>query len=162
ERDVHYEVGVRVGGDGWGRLRVSAYRTYARDFITLSGGQLDRGLPSFTYANLQRVQVDGLEIEGGARAGVGVTAATLPLPRGRDLRTGDPLTEVGTSKLTLDAATPVGRWWPGGRFALRLRWSDALVVPPLRTPSFGPLARPAFWTVNTEVSTPAAGGRLVL
>ncbi len=163
ERDVHYEAGVRIGhDDDWGSVRLSAYRTYAQDFITLSGGNLDRGLPSFTYANLARAQIDGLELAGRARLGPVATALSVALPRGRDLHTGDRLTEVGTSKVTLDAATSVGPWLPAGRFAVRLRWSDALVVPPLRTQQFGPLARPAFWTVATELSAGLGGGRAVL
>jgi hypothetical protein len=60
---------------GNGRAR-RPYRTYAEDFIALQYTTLDRGRPRFTYANVERAQLDGVELSGS-------TGWVLSAPRSR-------------------------------------------------------------------------------
>jgi hemoglobin/transferrin/lactoferrin receptor protein len=159
ERSITYEAGVRAAGGDWGAFRVSAYRTQSDDFITLQYLLLVGGRPRFTYANIQRAQIDGLELSGRARVRSITTQLAMTLPRGRDLATGDRLPDVGASRVTLDLTAPVGHWLPAGILALRARWSDGIGSDPLRQTQTGALSRPAFWTANAELGATFAGTR---
>jgi outer membrane receptor protein involved in Fe transport len=64
ETNITYEAGVRANADGWGSARLSAYRVYAEHFISLDYLGLFFGQARFQYANLDRVQIDGLEFTG--------------------------------------------------------------------------------------------------
>src|SRR5205085_5137113 len=54
--------------------------------------------PRFEYANVGRVQVDGLELSGHARIRAVQTQLAVTLPRGRDLATGHRLSDIGTAR----------------------------------------------------------------
>lgn len=160
ERNVNYEAGLRAEAGDWGTMRVSVYRTQSDDFITLKYLLLVNGRPRFTYANIQRAQIDGLEFTGGARVRSMKTQLTMTLPRGRDLATGDRLTDVGAAHVIAEVMTPVGAWLPSGRFALRTTWSNGLKSDPQRlTPESELLSRPAFWVVNAELGVTVVGTR---
>jgi len=161
ETNVTYEAGVRADADGWGSLRVSAYRTESRDFITLKYLLLVYGRPRFEYANVGRVQIDGLELTARARLRSVQTQWSATLPRGRDLATGRRLTDVGTPRMTADVAFPVGRWLPSGMLSLRARWNDAVVADRIDASSLA-LARRAFWTASAELGTTVAGTRIAV
>jgi len=162
ETNVTYEAGIRADAGGVWSGRASVYRTYAEDFISLVYKGLDRGQPSFTYQNIDKAQIDGVEVVARAHVRTFTTGLAVTLPRGRNLSNGDPLTEVGTPRVTLDLSAPVPRWIPAGIVSLRARWSDALIAPPLRAEEFGPVSRPAFWTVSAELGTTIGGTRATL
>jgi outer membrane receptor protein involved in Fe transport len=152
---------VRADADGWGSLRLSAYRTESRQFITLKYLLLVFGRPRFEYENIGRVQVDGLELSGHARIRAVQTQLAVTLPRGRDLATGHRLSDIGTARVTADVAFPVGRWLPSGLLSLRARWNDAVIAEFSDAASLA-LARHAFWTVNAELGTTLAGTRVAV
>lgn len=159
ERNVTYEAGVRADADGWGSARVSAYRVYAEDFIGLEYRGLVRGQNRFQYHNLDRVQIDGLEGTGRLRwHGAGLTLSAT-LPRGRDLATGKPLNDVGVSRFSADVTAPVGPWMRTGMVAVRARWSNRVKGNSVDRAEALAVARPAFWTVNTEFATTVFGTR---
>ena len=162
ERNVNYEAGVRADADGWGTMRVSAYRTLSDDFITLKYLLLLAGRPRFIYANARRVQIDGLEFSGRARLHSTSTQLTVTLPRGRDLSTGDQITDVGAPRVTTEFTTSVGHWLPAGMLALRASWSNGLSSDARTREQRLLLSRPAHWAVNAEVSATVAGARATL
>jgi len=149
ERSRTLELGTRMQASGRFGLegaRLSLYRSEVRDLITLRYlGQLYL-VPRFQYTNVERARLEGVEFEASGAAGPMKLSAGAAFPRGRDLATGEPLTDVGAARVTLDARVPVGRWLPYGQLALRGRWTNAtLQDDPL-------LARPAFWTASAELS----------
>jgi len=80
---------------------------------------------------------------------------SVTLPHAEDLETGEPLTDAGTARTTVDLGFPVRRLLPMGQLAVRWRWNDAVV-------SDDPtLARPSFHTTAVEVSMIHAGVRAV-
>ena len=83
----------------------------------------------------------------GTRLGDDGGRAYGTLPRGTDLATGEKLLDAGTGRATFDVSVPIGRVLPHGRFAARLRMSDAL------TGVDSSFARPSFATVALEAST---------
>ncbi len=161
EHSITYEAGVRADADSWGSLRVSAYRTLAENFIDLQPGQLLYGRMTFLYANLERVQIDGLELAGRARVLGATTTLSATMPRGRDLRSGLYITSVGTSHVSADVSIPV-RWIPSGMLALRARWSDAIKTDPFKKAQYDSLNAHAFWTGNVELGTTVVATRLTL
>ena len=159
ERNINYEAGLRADADGWGTMRISAYRTQSDDFITLKYLHLVNGRPRFQYANLGRTQVDGLEFNGRARLRSTSTQITVTLPRGRDLATGDQLTDVGAPRVTTEFTTPVGHWLPGGLLALRATWSNGLKSNARTMEQDTLLSRRAYWAVNAELGATVMGAR---
>ena len=151
ERSVTYEAGVRANAGEWGTFRASAYRNYAENFIDLKPLGLVGGVMRFQYANLKRVQIDGIELTGSARIRRINTIASLTLPRGRDLADGTFITEVGAAHATLDVSMPVARWIPAGIVSLQARWSDGLQTDPLKNAQYGAISNPAFWTGSAEL-----------
>jgi hemoglobin/transferrin/lactoferrin receptor protein len=163
ERNMSYEAGMRAEAGDWGTMRISAYRTQSDDFITLKYLLLVGGRPRFTYANIARAQIDGLEFTGRARIRSTSTQVSVTLPRGRDLSTGNPLTDVGAPRVISEFMTPVGSWLPTGRLALRATWSNGIKSDPQRlTPESELLTRPAFWVANAEFATTIVGTRATL
>jgi hemoglobin/transferrin/lactoferrin receptor protein len=159
ERSQTVEFGMRAADWAGGRLgsaRLSAYRSYVDNLITLKYlGQLYL-VPRFQYTNVTKAQLEGMELElQGALHGVGL-AANAAFPRGRDLTTGAAITDLGAARATLDIRIPVPVLLPYGALAVRTRWTDASAKDDLT------LARPAFWTGALELSCLAWNTRLTL
>jgi hemoglobin/transferrin/lactoferrin receptor protein len=159
ERSQTVEFGMRAADWAGGRLgsaRLSAYRSYVDNLITLKYlGQLYL-VPRFQYTNVTKAQLEGMELElQGALHGVGL-AANAAFPRGRDLTTGAAITDLGAARATLDIRIPVPVLLPYGALAVRTRWTDASAKDDLT------LARPAFWTGALELSCLAWSTRLTL
>ena len=124
ERSQTVELGVRAAdwaGGHLGSARLSAYRSYVADLITLKYlGQLYL-VPRFQYTNVNRAQLDGVELEvQGSLRGVQL-AANAAFPRGRDLATGAAITDLGAARATLDVRVPVPALLPSGALAVRTR-----------------------------------------
>jgi hemoglobin/transferrin/lactoferrin receptor protein len=159
ERSQTVEVGVRAADWAGGRLgsaRLSAYRSYVDNLITLKYlGQLYL-VPRFQYTNVNKAQLEGMELElQGALHGVGL-AANAAFPRGRDLTTGAAITDLGAARATFDLRIPVPALLPYGALAVRTRWTDAAAKDDLT------LSRPAFWTGALELSWLAWNTRMTL
>ncbi len=160
ERSITYEAGVRADAGEWGTLRMSAYRNYAENFIDLKPLGLVGGVMRFQYANLKRVQIDGIELTGNARIQRINATASLTLPRGRDLADGTLITEVGAAHATMDVSVPVSHWIPAGIVSLQARWSDGLQTDPLKNVQYGAISNPAFWTGSAELGATVHATRL--
>lgn len=159
ERSQTVELGVRAAELAGGRLgsaRLSAYRSYVDNLITLKYlGQLYL-VPRFQYTNVTKAQLDGVELEAqGALHGVGL-AANAAFPRGRDLATGAEIPDLGAARVTFDVRIPAPALLPYGALAVRTRWTDASAKDDLT------LARPAFWTAALELSCLAWNTRMTL
>ena len=141
---------------------MSAYRNYAENFIDLKPLGLVGGVMRFQYANLKRVQIDGIELTGNTRIRRINATASLTLPRGRDLADGTFITEVGAAHATVDVSAPVARWIPSGIISLQARWSDGLQTDPLKNVQYGAISNPAFWTGSAELGATVYATRLAL
>ena len=159
ERSQTVEMGVRATEAAGGHLvsaRVSAYRSYVADLITLKYlGQLYL-VPRFQYTNVHKAQLDGLEFEAQTRLGAVQLAANAAFPRGRDLATGGAISDLGAARATFDIRVPIARVLPSGALAVRARWTDASAKDDLT------LARPSFWTSSVELSCVAWDTRAAL
>jgi hemoglobin/transferrin/lactoferrin receptor protein len=159
ERSQTVEMGVRAAEMAGGRLvsaRLSAYRSYVADLITLRYlGQLYL-VPRFQYTNVHKAQLDGIEFEAQTRLGAVQVAANAAFPRGRDLATGGAISDLGAARATFDVRVPVARLLPYGALAVRARWTDASAKDDLT------LARPSFWTSSVELSCVLWGTRTAL
>jgi outer membrane receptor protein involved in Fe transport len=156
ERSTSYEAGLRLNDVGpFPSMRVSAYRSDVRDMITFEYIDMLYGTPRFQYLNVERARVQGVEAQAQLRTGALNWAVSVTLPHAEDLETGEPLTDAGTARTTVDLGFPVRRLLPMGQLAVRWRWNDAVI-------SDDPtLARPSFHTTAVEVSMIHAGVRAV-
>ena len=159
ERSQTVELGVRAASWARGRIgsaRVSAYRSYVADLITLKYlGQLYL-VPRFQYTNVNKAQLDGVEVQVESALGAVRVAANAAFPRGRDLETGAAISDLGAARATVDVRLPMTRLLPYGALAVRARWTDASAKNDLT------LARPSFWTSSLELSCLAWNTRLTL
>ncbi|HEY6193921.1 MAG TPA: TonB-dependent receptor [Candidatus Eisenbacteria bacterium] len=159
ERTQTVELGVRAGELAGGRLggaRLSAYRSYVADLITLRYlGQLYL-VPRFQYTNVHKAQLDGVELEIQSTLGAVQLAANAAFPRGRDLETGAAISDLGAARATLDVRFPLPALLPAGALAVRARWTDASAKGDVA------LARPSFWTSSLELSCLAWNTRTTL
>lgn len=154
ERSRTTELGVRTGELAGGRIlstRLSAYRSNVDDLITLKYlGQLYL-VPRFQYTNVHKAQLDGIEMQVESAIGPLRVAANAAFPRGRDLETGKPITDLGAARATLDIRVPMTRLLPYGSLSVRTRWTDASVTDDASTDAT--LSRPAFWTSSLDLSS---------
>ena len=159
ERSQTVEFGVRAAewaGGHMGSARLSAYRSYVADLITLKYlGQLYL-VPRFQYTNVHKAELEGVELEVQSALGAVQLAANAAFPRGRDLATGTAITDLGAARATLDVRMPVTALLPYGALAVRARWTDASAKDDLT------LARPSFWTASLELSCLAWNTRMSL
>jgi len=148
ERTQTVELGVRAPEFGGSRTtgRVSAYRSFVGDLISLKYlGQLYL-IPRFQYTNVHKAQLDGVELEVASWVRGVQWAANAAFPRGKDLESGAAIPDLGAARATVDLRFPVPRVLPYGALAVRARWTDASAKD---DPN---LARPAFWTGSLELS----------
>jgi hemoglobin/transferrin/lactoferrin receptor protein len=156
ERARTLELGVRTGEAGWGMLqrgRVSVYRSDVDELITLRYlGQLYL-IPRFQYTNVHRAVLEGAELQAECGVGAWRFNATAAAPRGRDAESGDPIPDLGATRVSVDVRRSLP-WTdvPGG-VALRARWTDA------SGKGDPELARPAYWAADAEASVIAWGTR---
>ena len=154
ERSRTTELGLRTGDLAGGRIlstRLSAYRSNVDDLITLKYlGQLYL-VPRFQYTNVHKAQLEGVELQVESAIGPLRVAANAAFPRGRDLETGKPITDLGAARATLDVRVPMTRLLPYGALSVRTRWTDASVSDDASTDAT--LARPAFWTASLDLSS---------
>jgi hemoglobin/transferrin/lactoferrin receptor protein len=136
--------------------RVSAYRTDVDNLITF--GYIDQlyGIPRFQYQNVRRARIEGVEAELSYRHESWFASVSGSFPRGRDLDSGERLTDLGAHRAALDLGAPVPVLLPNGHFAARILWSG-----PIHSTS-ATLERPSFVTLSTEASCVIAGVRAVL
>ena len=116
----------------------------------------------FQYANLKRVQIEGIELTGSARIRRATTTASLTLPRGRDLADGTFVTEAGAPHASMGVSLPIVRWIPAGMLSLQARWSDGLKTDPLKNVQYGAISNPAFWTGSAELGTTIYATRIAV
>ena len=156
ERSRNVELGLRaqdVVGGHVATLRVSAYRSRVDDLITLRYlGQLYL-VPRFQYTNVNHARLEGLEAEASVRLGVTRLDLAGTAPRGKDLETGERLTDVGAARATIEWRGPAPRL-PRCQWALRARWQDGV------RGDEEALSRPAFWVAATEFSAAFGSTRL--
>jgi hemoglobin/transferrin/lactoferrin receptor protein len=152
ERTQTVELGVRAAEMGASRTsgsisgRISAYRSYVGDLISLKYlGQLYL-IPRFQYTNIHKAQLDGIEAEVGSSFRSMQVTLNAAFPRGKDLETGAEVPDLGAARATIDFRFPVPRVLPYGALAVRARWTDASAKDDVN------LARPAFWTSSVELS----------
>ena len=154
ERSYATELGVRTGEFAGGRIRstrLSVYRSRVDELITLKYlGQLYL-VPRFQYTNVHKAQLEGLELQVESAVGPVRVAANAAFPRGRDLETGKPITDIGAARATLDVRIPLTRLMPLGALAVRTRWTNASESDDAATETT--LSRPAFWTASADLST---------
>jgi len=82
----------------------------------------------------------------------------VAFPRGTDLATGQPISDLGAARATFDFRLPAPHIVPQGTLALRVRWTNAT-----RTSSGEEvLARPTFWTASAEAGLTALDARWTL
>ena len=158
EKSVTTEVGLRMADAFGGRLttaRVSAYRSDVQDLITLKYLDQLYGVPRFQYTNVRKARLEGVEAQTDLRTGALTWSANVALPRGKDVKTGEPIPDLGTSKATLDLRFPA-KFLPQGLVSVRGRWTDAVINRDTT------VARPAFWTSSAEVSATVYGARLTM
>ena len=163
ERSHTTELGVRTGELAGGRIvstRLSAYRSDVNELITLKYlGQLYL-VPRFQYVNVRKAQLDGIELQVESKFGPLRVAANAAFPRGRDLETGKPLTDMGAARATLDVHVPMTHVLPYGALSLRTRWTDAASTDDAANDAT--LDRPAFWTSSLDLSALAWNTRVTL
>ncbi len=149
ERSQTYELGTRAlatwQGVAWD-ARASVYRSNVRELISLAYiGQLYR-VPRFEYQNIERARLDGIEVSAGGRRGPRRMQSALSVPRGKDLETGEALTDYSAPRASIDLGYAWTRLGPDGAVWLRTRGTDATIS------VVEDLNRPASWTASAEVS----------
>ncbi|HUK64089.1 MAG TPA: TonB-dependent receptor [Dongiaceae bacterium] len=163
EVSSNVEGGLRADGDR-GSLQLSVYRSNVTDLISLRYlGQLYL-VPRFQYDNIAKARLEGIEMTGRTHVRSVALTAQATLPRGTDLATGDPLPDIGASRVTGELAFGLPRFVPQGRAAIRVRWFDAVKVTD-RGAAEGEdvlLARPAATTVAVEGGATVVGLRVTL
>ena len=149
ERARTLELGLRTGDAGWGvlrRARVSFYRSDVDELITLRYlGQLYL-VPRFQYTNVHRAVLEGAELQAECGVGSWRFNATAAAPRGRDAETGDPIPDLGATRVSVDVRRSLPWTQVPGGVAVRARWTDA------SGKGDPELARPAYWTADAEAS----------
>ena len=156
ERARTFEIGVRTGEEPWGilrRARISLYRSDVDELITLKYlGQLYL-VPRFQYTNVRRAVLEGAEMQAECGVGAWRFGATAAAPRGHDVATGDPIPDLGATRVTVDIRRTLP--WPElmAAVAMRARWTDA------SGKDDPELARPPHWTADVEGSAVAWGTR---
>lgn len=162
ERSVSTELGVRLERDPVS-LRVSAYRSNATDLISIRYLDLVFGVPRFQYENVARARMEGLEMTARLRAGSAMIGLHASAPRGRDLSTGESLTDIGATNAGLDLGVPLPAFVPQGRTEFGVRWMNAVSLDrPASEGEAEALPRPAFWTFAAQVGTTLWGSRVTL
>jgi hemoglobin/transferrin/lactoferrin receptor protein len=162
ERSLSYELGVR-GESDLGSMRLSAYRANVEDLISVRYLDLVFGVPRFQYENVRRARLDGIELGGRIKHGAASLGVTATAPRGRDLDSGETLTDIGAARVALDVSVPLPRVVPQGMAGLRARWTDAVTLD--RPASEGEalaITRPSFWTFAAETGITAWGSRVTV
>jgi hemoglobin/transferrin/lactoferrin receptor protein len=150
EKSVTYEGGIRAldaFGGYLGEARVSAYRSDVRDLVTLKYiGQLYL-IPRFQYTNVNRARLEGIEGHFVFRCSQARLSMDAAAPRGYDMATGKPVTDLGAARATFELRTPAPRWvhLKDAQVALRGRWTDASGK---GDPN---LSRASFWTADAEM-----------
>lgn len=152
ERTRTVEFGLRTGADGWGvlrRARFSLYRSDVDELISLKYlGQLYL-IPRFQYTNIHQAVLEGAEVQAEVAIGSWRFGVTGAAPRGHDVETGDPIADLGTTRVSMDVRRTLP--WPTllGAVALRTRWADATA-----------LGSAAHWTADLEGSLVAWSTRI--
>lgn len=158
EKTITTELGVRASDALGGRLtsaRASVYRSEVENLITLKYLEQRYGVARFQYVNVRRARLEGLELQADARTGAAGWSVNFAVPRGKDTRTGEAITDLGATRATVDLRLPAWRL-PQGLVSLRARWTDAVVHRDTT------IARPAFWTASAEVSATVLGSRVTV
>lgn len=158
ERSLTTEVGVRMADVLGGRIaaaRLSAYHSDVNNLISFKYLDQLYGVPRFQYTNVREALLEGLEGQIDARTGVLGWSANVAFPRGQDLRTGEPIADLGASRATVDLRLPAA-FLPQGLMSLRARWTDGVQNRDTT------IARPAFWTSSAELSATLVGARVTL
>jgi outer membrane receptor protein involved in Fe transport len=102
---------------------------------------------------VHRAVLEGAELSAECGVGAWRFGATAASPRGHDVATGDPIPDLGATRVTVDVRRTLP--WPDlmGAVAMRARWTDA------SGKNDAELARPAHWTADLEGSAVAWGTR---
>ncbi len=161
EHSTTAEAGLKtpecLGGHLCG-VRVSAYRTDATDLITIRYQETVFGIPRFQYENIHDARLEGIEAQAELRGAGMQLAIGAAFPRGRDTRTGEPISDTGAASALFDLRLPVPRFVPQGTFNLRARWRNAHAA----AAGEEQLARPAVWTAAAEAGVSLIGLRWTL
>jgi len=154
ERSRSFELGTRVLGAGpLMSARLSAYRSEVEDLIGIKYFDMQFGRPRFSYVNVKRARIEGVETQLQLKARRVILGLHGTLPRARDVSTGKQLTDPGTARFTADLSVPAAWLAPNGQLAVRVRWNDAI------TGVDSTLARRAFSTTSLELSSIWSGVR---
>ncbi len=127
EESETFELGFRALGLFNGRmpwLRASAYRSNVTDLITLRYvGQLYL-VPRFQYVNINDARVDGFEVEAGFQLASVLLDVGAAFPKGTDMDTGEPISDVGRASVTTRLTYSFGERYLDSSLSVRHRWFD--------------------------------------
>lgn len=105
-------------------LRASFYRSNVDDLITLRYmGQLYL-VPRFQYVNIRNARIDGMELAAILRYGPARLDLGASFPHGKDLDTGEPISDVGRTSLSARMSVPLSRGGLRPTLSFRFRWFD--------------------------------------
>jgi outer membrane receptor protein involved in Fe transport len=165
ERNLTHELGLKLRDLGpLTTARVSVYRSDVRDLIQLKPGTLYQGVMRFTYENVRRATIEGVEGTATLRFGSHMLSLSGTLPRAYErinaVKQGL-TTDAGTARATVEMTVPLTHVMPHGLLSVRWRWNDAFKPREAATADAFNLARPSFHTTAVELSTTLGGTRAV-